>query len=219
MGRTFTERPGETTAAAGATHPRRPWASRPRSEEVLSGADHQASNRQDWPVCPGRRICSSGGDGSPSSTMSIPAWPDLSDEALEKDLYRWLGPYLDGLTSLAQIRRIDLRPPLETLLTWQRRQELDRLMPTHLTVPSGSHVRLDYEQGETPVLAVRLAGNVRLSGDAADCGRQSTGHYPSAVTGRTARAGHERFGELLALSLPRGEERTARALSAAPLAR
>ena len=63
---------------------------------------------------------------------------------------------MDGLTSLAQVRRIDLRPPLEALLTWQQRQELDRLMPTHLTVPSGSHVRLDYEQGETPVLAVRL---------------------------------------------------------------
>ncbi len=85
-----------------------------------------------------------------------PTWPDLSDDALEKELARWLGPYLDGLTSLAQVRRIDLRPPLEALLTWQQRQELDRLMPTHLTVPSGSHVRLDYEQGETPVLAVRL---------------------------------------------------------------
>lgn len=85
-----------------------------------------------------------------------PTWPDLSDEALAKDLAGWLGPFLDGLTSLAQVRRMDLRPPLEALLTWQQRQELDRLMPTHLTVPSGSHVRLDYEQGETPVLAVRL---------------------------------------------------------------
>ncbi|MGB4886090.1 MAG: ATP-dependent helicase C-terminal domain-containing protein, partial [Nitrospira sp.] len=36
------------------------------------------------------------------------------------------------------------------------RQELPRLVPTHLTVPSGSHVRLDYDQSETPVLAVRL---------------------------------------------------------------
>ncbi len=85
-----------------------------------------------------------------------PAWPDVSDDALEKDLSRWLSPYLDGLTSLVQVRRIDLRPPLEALLTWQQRQELDRLTPTHLTVPSGSHVRLDYEQGDTPVLAVRL---------------------------------------------------------------
>jgi ATP-dependent helicase HrpB len=85
-----------------------------------------------------------------------PGWPDLSDAALAKDLERWLGPFLDGLTSLAQVRRIDLQPPLDSLLTWQQRQELPRLVPTHLTVPSGSHVRLDYEESESPVLAVRL---------------------------------------------------------------
>ena len=85
-----------------------------------------------------------------------PDWPDLSDEALSKDLERWLGPFLDGLKSLAQVRRIDLGPSLDSLLTWQQRQELNRLAPTHLTVPSGSHVRVDYESGDTPVLAVRL---------------------------------------------------------------
>ncbi len=85
-----------------------------------------------------------------------PSWPDLSDQALETDLAGWLGPFLHGLTSFAQVRRLDLRPPLESLLTWQQRHELDRLAPTHLTVPSGSHVRLDYEQGDVPVLAVRL---------------------------------------------------------------
>ena len=33
---------------------------------------------------------------------------------------------------------------------------LDELAPTHLTVPSGSRVPLDYRSGEVPVLAVRL---------------------------------------------------------------
>ena len=83
-------------------------------------------------------------------------WPDLSDEALTTTLEQWLGPFLNGLTSLAQLRRLDLQAPLDSLLTWQQRQELPRLAPTHITVPSGSHVRLDYEQGESPVLAVRL---------------------------------------------------------------
>ncbi|MCC2642478.1 MAG: hrpB [Nitrospira sp.] len=84
------------------------------------------------------------------------AWPDFSDEALSKDLERWLGPFLDGLRNLAQVGRIDLMPPLASLLTRQQRQDLSRLAPTHLTVPSGSHVRVDYESGDTPVLAVRL---------------------------------------------------------------
>jgi len=85
-----------------------------------------------------------------------PTWPDLSDEALTNTLEQWLAPFLAGLMSLAQLRRLNLQPPLDTLLTWQQRQELPRLAPTHITVPSGSHVRLDYEQGESPVLAVRL---------------------------------------------------------------
>lgn len=83
-------------------------------------------------------------------------WPDVSDGALLQGLDRWLGPFLTGITSLAQVRRLDLRPPLESLLTWQQRQELERMAPTHLTVPSGSPIRLDYEAGECPVLAVRL---------------------------------------------------------------
>ncbi len=85
-----------------------------------------------------------------------PTWPDLSDEALTNTLEQWLGPFVTGLTSLAQLRRLDVQAPLDSLLTWQQRQELPRLAPTHLAVPSGSHVRLDYEQGDSPVLAVRL---------------------------------------------------------------
>ncbi len=83
-------------------------------------------------------------------------WPDLSDEALTNTLEHWLGPFVTGHSSLAQLRRIDLQAPLDSLLTWQQRQELSRLAPTHITVPSGSHVRVDYEQGDSPVLAVRL---------------------------------------------------------------
>jgi ATP-dependent helicase HrpB len=69
---------------------------------------------------------------------------------------QWLGPYLDGITTLDRVTRMDLSTPLRALLTWEQQQHLDRLAPTHLTVPSGSHVRLDYESSEMPVLAVRL---------------------------------------------------------------
>jgi ATP-dependent helicase HrpB len=42
------------------------------------------------------------------------------------------------------------------LVGWRRRAELDRLAPTHLTVPSGSNISIDYSEPEAPVLAVRL---------------------------------------------------------------
>ena len=84
------------------------------------------------------------------------AWPDLSDEYLQPALGTWLGPYLDGITTLDRVKRMDLVTPLHAMLTWAQRQKLDRLAPAHLTVPSGSSVRIDYDTPDVPVLAVRL---------------------------------------------------------------
>jgi ATP-dependent helicase HrpB len=67
----------------------------------------------------------------------------------------WLLPFLRGITRLAQLKRVDLRAALLTLLDWQQQRQLDTLAPTHIRVPSGSSIRVDYS-GPTPVLAVRL---------------------------------------------------------------
>ncbi|HWF60130.1 MAG TPA: ATP-dependent helicase HrpB [Nitrospira sp.] len=83
-------------------------------------------------------------------------WPDLSDEALLQTLDQWLGPYLAGITTLDRVKRLDLTVPLHALLTHQQQRRLDRLAPTHIIVPSGSRLPIDYAQLESPVLAVRL---------------------------------------------------------------
>ncbi|HEX5544984.1 MAG TPA: ATP-dependent helicase C-terminal domain-containing protein, partial [Nitrospira sp.] len=83
-------------------------------------------------------------------------WPDVSDEALLQTLDQWLGPYLTGITTLDRVKRLDLTMPLHVLLTHQQQRRLDRLAPTHITVPSGSRLPLHYEPSESPVLAVRL---------------------------------------------------------------
>jgi ATP-dependent helicase HrpB len=83
-------------------------------------------------------------------------WPDLSDETLLQTLDQWLGPYLTGITTLDRVKRMDLTAPLHALLTHEQLRRLDRLVPTHITVPSGSRIPLDYDQPEFPVLAVRL---------------------------------------------------------------
>jgi ATP-dependent helicase HrpB len=41
------------------------------------------------------------------------------------------------------------------LFDWEKKKRLDALAPTHVTVPSGSHIPIDYS-ADTPVLAVRL---------------------------------------------------------------
>ena len=67
-------------------------------------------------------------------------------------------PHLAGLKSLADIQRLDLREPLLARLPggWAQRQELDRLAPAALEVPSGSHITINYENPAAPVLAVKL---------------------------------------------------------------
>jgi ATP-dependent helicase HrpB len=85
-------------------------------------------------------------------------WPAFDDEALLADLPAWLGPHLAGLKSLDQVQRLDLTEPLLARLPggWAQRQELDRLAPTALEVPSGSLITLDYADPAAPVLAVKL---------------------------------------------------------------
>ncbi|MCW5746833.1 MAG: ATP-dependent helicase HrpB, partial [Alphaproteobacteria bacterium] len=84
------------------------------------------------------------------------AWPDLSDAALLASLETWLGPFLDGVSRRAHLERVDLAAALHGLLDWPLRQKLDELAPTHISVPSGSRVPIDYGNPDEPVLAVRL---------------------------------------------------------------
>ncbi|MBU0498920.1 MAG: ATP-dependent helicase HrpB [Gammaproteobacteria bacterium] len=83
-------------------------------------------------------------------------WPDCSDAALLEGLADWLGPWLEGMTRLDHLQRLDLEKVLRGLLDWKRQQEMDRAAPTHIPVPSGSRKRLEYKPGEPPVLAVKL---------------------------------------------------------------
>jgi ATP-dependent RNA helicase HrpB len=83
-------------------------------------------------------------------------WPDLGDDALLAGLEDWLAPSLDGITRLAQLERIDLAAILRAKLDWAQSRALDEKAPSHLTVPSGSRLAIDYEADETPGLAVRL---------------------------------------------------------------
>ncbi|MHC2147104.1 ATP-dependent helicase HrpB [Pseudomonas sp. 210_17 TE3656] len=82
-------------------------------------------------------------------------WPDLSDEALLASLPDWLQPYLGKVTRLSHIAQLDLSSMLRNLLPWPLPQRLDEWAPMHLSVPSGSNIRLDYSE-TPPILAVRL---------------------------------------------------------------
>ncbi|MBV6288651.1 ATP-dependent helicase HrpB [Pseudomonas aegrilactucae] len=82
-------------------------------------------------------------------------WPDLSDAALLASLGDWLQPYLGKVTRLSHFAQLDLSSILRNRLPWPLPQRLDEWAPAHLSVPSGSNVRLDYSE-TPPILAVRL---------------------------------------------------------------
>jgi len=83
-------------------------------------------------------------------------WRPASMEALVQELEGWLLPFVSGMRSLDALTRVDLREALLSPLGWEDRNLLDRWAPTHLEVPSGSRIALDYSDPVAPVLAVRL---------------------------------------------------------------
>lgn len=85
-----------------------------------------------------------------------PDWPDVSEDALVSSLPDWLGPFVSGMRSKSDLARLNMVDVLEQLLDWNRKRELDQHAPTHLTVPSGSRIPVNYSDPAAPFLAVRL---------------------------------------------------------------
>ncbi|MGO4706068.1 ATP-dependent helicase HrpB [Microvirga sp. 2MCAF38] len=83
-------------------------------------------------------------------------WPDLSNEALVATAEEWFAPHLVGKTSLNDVGADTLSEALRSLLPWNLQRRLDAEAPTHIEVPTGSEIAIDYGAEEGPVLAVRV---------------------------------------------------------------
>jgi ATP-dependent helicase HrpB len=68
----------------------------------------------------------------------------------------WLGLYLDDCMRRDHLSRLDLAAILNSRLDSRQSRRLAEGAPTHLTVPSGSRIAIEYRPGEAPVLAVKL---------------------------------------------------------------
>jgi ATP-dependent helicase HrpB len=82
-------------------------------------------------------------------------WPAVDDPSLLNDLEQWLAPWLNGMTRRDHWSRLDLHGALLALLDWDQQQRLNELVPTHLAVPSGSRIAIDYSN-DAPTVSVRL---------------------------------------------------------------
>lgn len=82
-------------------------------------------------------------------------WPQVDDAALQANLASWLGPFLAGVTRIAQIDERMLYAALAAQVPAGGLPRMDRWLPTHVQSPAGNRVAIDYTQ-EPPVLAVKL---------------------------------------------------------------
>lgn len=87
--------------------------------------------------------------------------PDISTPTLMSTAQEWLPFYLEQgeriKSSTAELKKINLQEVLWALIPYELQQEIEKLAPTHIKVPTGSRIRVDYRVGaEAPVLSVRL---------------------------------------------------------------
>ncbi len=77
-------------------------------------------------------------------------WPEVDDEALTASLD------LSGARSRADLQRLDVATALRALMPWNLAGRLDEVAPERVQVASGSAVRVDYSDPDSPTLAVRV---------------------------------------------------------------
>ncbi|OEK04750.1 ATP-dependent helicase HrpB [Roseivirga misakiensis] len=84
-------------------------------------------------------------------------WPEVSTPSLLLTSSEWLSPYLSDVKRPEDLKKIDLQEVLQHSLSFDQQELLEKQAPTHLKVPSGSRIKLQYrDNGEVPVLAVKI---------------------------------------------------------------
>jgi ATP-dependent helicase HrpB len=83
--------------------------------------------------------------------------PDLGDEHLLATLEEWLAPFLENAQGKNDLERIDPEGIKQLLLPYELFQQLEKLAPAQINVPSGSMIDIVYyASGNAPELHVRI---------------------------------------------------------------
>jgi ATP-dependent helicase HrpB len=121
---------------------------------VRTGADVAAGAGSDV----GGRVFEVAGSAADRDAFEIAGapWPAVDDDSLMAGLDIWLAPWLDGCLRREHLSRVPLEQALLAMFSREQQQKLAQLAPTHLTVPTGSRIRIDYRDELAPVVSVRI---------------------------------------------------------------
>ena len=85
------------------------------------------------------------------------ALPKVDTQSICHCASEWSPLFIGNATTVAELKKLDLREIIWSRLSYDQQQAVERLAPTHIMVPTGSRIRLEYRVGtEVPVLRVRL---------------------------------------------------------------
>lgn len=83
-------------------------------------------------------------------------FPAADEAYLISNLALWLAPYFANINSLKALKEIDLYAALSAYLDYAQQQLLNRLLPSKITVPSGSTLHIIYQTNGPAKLSVRM---------------------------------------------------------------
>ena len=83
-------------------------------------------------------------------------WPQVTMATLRLTSDAWLLPHFVGMRRLVDAEKLDWTAAILSLIDGRQRKLLDELAPTHLVVPTGSRIRIDYSDPASPTLSVRI---------------------------------------------------------------
>jgi ATP-dependent helicase HrpB len=91
------------------------------------------------------------GNAPPAAEM-----PSCDDTALLSQIDAWLMPWLQDISTLNKMGDGRLSEALLSRLDRRQRQLLEECAPTHVTVPTGSRIAVDYLDENAPCIEVRM---------------------------------------------------------------
>ncbi len=114
-----------------------------------------------------------GASASPSCAGGTRAGPTCPTRPCSPPSTAGWRRFSTGISRRGHLPRIDLAAALKALVPWDKQRELDRLAPTHIEVPSGSRVPIDYADPAEPTLSVACrrcsVSSIRRGSAAARC--------------------------------------------------
>ncbi|MGM9737709.1 MAG: ATP-dependent helicase HrpB [Candidatus Cryptobacteroides sp.] len=83
--------------------------------------------------------------------------PDVSTERFLSKAPEWLPAYIGKASTVSELRKINLCEVLWGMLDYSQQQAVERIAPSHITVPAGSRIKVAYRPGtDIPAIQVRL---------------------------------------------------------------